>query len=129
MCDPVTAIAAAGLAISAAGAGANYLQGQQQAKAQDKALLDNANAQNAAMAERYKQQNAQAADEMSARARAALIERGRLQAASGESGLGDNTGRTLFESYYNESTDISHIMGNNAANLKQSQLDATGMWA
>jgi hypothetical protein len=77
------------------------------------------------MAERMKQINANAADQMSARARAALIERGRLAAAAAESGLGDN-GRIMSESLFNESADIAHLEANNSANLKQAGLDAQG---
>lgn len=129
MCDPITITTVAGLAISAAGTGAAYLNQQQQAKRTDKALLDQANANNASMGERMKQINANAADQMSQRARAALIERGRLDAAAADSGLGDNSGRTMFESLFNESTDVAHLQSNNAANLRQAGADALGYTA
>lgn len=127
MCEPTTA-AIAIATMSAAQAGLTYIEGTQAAKAQSEAIENSAKLQLETNAEQQQQITKQSIDEMSARAREATIERGRLKAIQGESGLmGNSQDRVMNESYFNEGTDMASIEGNRKASLKQSQLEAKGI--
>lgn len=119
MCEPTT-IAIAALAIGTASAGMSYMQQSQQASAQRKATEENYAQQMKALQLQYDQTNKQTADEMSVRAREAMIESARLRAISGESGLaGISNDRIQNESQFNLGTDIASIESNRQATLKQ----------
>ena len=119
MCEPAT-IAMASLAIGAASAGMSYMQQSQQAKAQRRAVKDNYAQQMQTLQLQYDQTNKQATDEMSIRAREAMIESARLRAISGESGLaGNSNDRIQNESMFNLGTDMASIEANRQSSLKQ----------
>lgn len=117
MCDPVTI----GLGVSAATAALSYQQQSKMASAQQENINLQAKTNDEALAAQRTQINANAADQTSVRQRQALIERGRLTAAAGESGLNDNTGRELLSSLFTESSDIATINVN-----RQSAIDQSG---
>lgn len=119
MCDPIS-IGVASLAIGTASAGMSFMQQSSQAKMQRKAVQDNYAQQMQALNLQYDQTNKQATDEMSVRAREAMIESARLRAFSGESGLaGISNDRIQNESALNLGTDISSIESNRQASLRQ----------
>lgn len=128
MCNPV-ALAVAGLAVSAGGTVLGHVYQTKQANAQADAIEESSRQQMRAMAERQKQMNSAASDQMAERTRQALIERGRLRVASGESGLFDNSGRLMAESFFNEGFDIASIESNRAAAVKQSEYEVGGIRA
>src|SRR5688500_9871632 len=112
MCIPL-AIAGATLAIGAASAVTSHMQQAKQAKATERAIQDNYAHQMESLNLQYDQTNKQATDEMSVRAREAMIESARLRAFSGESGLaGVSNDRMQNESAFNLGTDISSIESN-----------------
>jgi hypothetical protein len=79
-----------------------------------------------ALAEQRGQIKAKAADEMSERARVALIERGRLRAIAGDSGVtGNSQQRVEDESRFLEGQDLSAIEMNRENALKQNTRNVT----
>jgi hypothetical protein len=127
MCIPVAVI---GLAISAASAAASYAQQSKQTKKAEESAR-NAQSLNDLVAWGQAQQiNKKAADEMSDRAREAMIERGRLRVISAENGIGGNSEDQLQrQSFFDEGFDMSRIESNRAAQQRQSQLEARGVSA
>jgi hypothetical protein len=127
MClDPMTAMTALSIGSSLLGYANDYENAQD---SYDEIEKDHY-AQQAAILEQQKQITANATDKMTDRAKEAMIERGRLRAIQGESGLSGNTqDRIMRESYFNEGTDISAIEGNRKSAIKQSKLDAEGLRA
>jgi hypothetical protein len=124
MCDMNLAM----LAISVVKAGSEYFNDANNAERQEDAIVANLDAQNQAISEQQGQINDQATDKMGERAREALIERGRLKAIQGESGLIGNTqDRVVGESYFNESQDMASIEKNRLNAIKQSELDRKGI--
>ncbi len=84
--------------------------------------------QNAQMQERYKQINADAAEKQSARAREAQIERSRIAAAAGESGLGGiNVARLEGEAEGAAGRDFTRTESDRAANERASFLEMQGI--
>jgi hypothetical protein len=117
MCNP--------LAITAASAVFSYLQADNQAdKAEDAAFAaHNANIETYKL--QQKQIDANAADQMSDRAREALIERGRLRVMSAESGLqGNSTNQIERQSMFDEGFDMARIEGNRKNSQQQAYADA-----
>ncbi|SET61179.1 hypothetical protein SAMN05216412_11031 [Nitrosospira multiformis] len=129
MCDPIS-IGVASLAIGTASAGMGFMQQSSQAKMQRKAVQEDYTQQMQALNLQYDQTNKQAIDEMSARAREAMIESARLRAFSGESGLaGISNERIKNESAFNLGTDISSIESNRQASLRQLHQEGKGVRA
>lgn len=119
MCDPVT-LSVASLAIGVASAGASFMQQSQQASAAEKSARENYAQQTEAIKLQYDQTNKQATDEMSVRAREAMIETARLRVLGGESGLsGGSNDRLVAESQFNLGTDIASIESNRRNSLNQ----------
>ena len=119
MCIPLV-IAGATLAIGAATAVTSHMQQAKQAKDTERAIKENYSQQMDSLQLQYDQTNKQATDEMSVRAREAMIESARLRAISGESGLaGISNDRIQNESMFNLGTDIASIESNRQASLKQ----------
>lgn len=118
MCD----VATAALVVGVLTTGVSYRAAENNAKAQTEALLRNRDAEQETLDLRQMQINANAADQTSERHRQALVERGRLRTAAGESGLFDNSGRMLFESFFNEGTDVASIESNRRAGSDQNVL-------
>lgn len=118
MCEPTTIIAAvsavAGLASQAKAASA-------QAEAIAQAQL----ASNEATARQYQQVQGQAAEQVSERAKEAMIERGRLRVFAGESGLaGVSVDRIINVSRFNEGSDMATIEANRRNTVDQVAMDA-----
>ncbi len=119
MCDPMS-IAVTSMVIGTASSVMGFVQQSQQASAQTKAIKANYAQQTEALKLQYDQTNKQATDEMSMRAREAMIESARLRAVSGESGLfGLSNDRIQNESAFNLGTDIASIESNRLATVKQ----------
>lgn len=118
MCDVVTGLAVASLVIGAGTAAMSYDEQRRAANTQ----ADNAREQLArdteALNARAEEERQAAQGQMSERHRQAIIERGRIRAAAGESGLYDN-GRIEAESFFNEGMDIASIVNNNQTTQKQ----------
>lgn len=115
------------LIISAVSAVATYAQANQAANRQNSALAQAAIVNNEAATEQYRQIDAQATDNMSARAREAMIEQARLRVVSGETGLaGVSADRLTQESKFNEGTDLASIASNRTNTLNQAYLEARG---
>lgn len=122
MCDFITPtmLAVTAIAISTASAGMTFIQQGQQAKAQRKSVEANYAQQMQSLQLQYDQTNKQSTDEMSVRAREAMIENAKLRAISGESGLaGISNDRMENESQFNLGTDIASIESNRQSTLKQ----------
>lgn len=119
MCDPIS-IGVASLAIGTATAGMSFMQQSSQAQMERRAVQDNHTQRMQALELQYDQTNKQSIDEMSVRAREAMIESARLRAFSGESGLGGTSNdRIENESAFNLGTDISSIESNRQSTLRQ----------
>lgn len=125
MCAP----AVVGLAIAAVQAGVTYVGQQQQAKAQGQAIAANAKQQQDTLTTQQWQARGNAAEQMSQRAQAATVERGRLIAASAETGLGGNlTDRFMNQSDFNTGQDITSIQRNAKNTSDQQQLQKQGAY-
>lgn len=130
MAAPMALMAIASFAVSAVSAVAQYQQGKQAAKAQDTANRANYEQSMVTANEQQRQINAKSADEMYDRARQALIDRGRLRAASGESGvMGNSLDRITNEQYFVYGSDIASIEANRSNAINQSQLEKQGIRA
>lgn len=127
MCVPL----AVGLAIvSGIQTVVSYVGEKQQAKETQKAINKDYKLQQETLAEKQKQIDAAANQEKSKRAIEALKERGRLNAAAGETGLSGNVfDRLQYESEFNTSQDLSTIETNRANQAKQTSLEAKGVRA
>lgn len=120
MCEPISIMTAASLAIGVGSAVSGFVQQGQQAKAADKSAQENYAQQSEALKRQYDQTNKQATDEMSARAREAQIETARLRVLGGESGLsGGSNDRIENESQFNKGTDIAALESNRRNSLTQ----------
>lgn len=113
MCEPAT-IALVGLAISTAATAYSYTEQKSAAKDQRNAARDQYGREQVALDAQAAENRSAAQGAMSERHRQALIERGRIRAAAGESGLYDN-GRIEAESYFNEGSDIASITNNESS--------------
>jgi hypothetical protein len=109
MCNPVVI----GLAISAVTSIASYQADKRASRKMNEALDADRDAQARAEIEQSADVAARSRDEMSERAREAMIERGKLRAISAESGLGGiSQERLIQESLFNEGQDIASIASN-----------------
>lgn len=118
------------MAIGAASAVTSHMQQAKQTKAAERAIQENYSQQMDSLNLQYDQTNKQAIDEMSARAREAMIESAKLRAFSGESGLaGISNERIQNESGFNLGTDISSIESNRQASLRQLHQEGRGVRA
>jgi hypothetical protein len=114
-------------ALSIGSTALSFLDQRQQANAQVNAIEDSWNAQIPMVHDQIGQINDNAEDQMSQRAREALIERGRIRAIQGESGLIGNTqDRIVGESYFNEATDMASIESNRKNQVMQTINEANG---
>jgi hypothetical protein len=121
-------IATASLLVGVASSVGSFVQQGQQAKSQRRAMEANYAQQMDTLQQQYKQTNQQATDEMSARAREAMIERARLRVAGGESGLsGNSNDRIVNESSFNEGFDIASIESNRQNSLRQIENEGKGI--
>lgn len=125
MCEPATI---AMLVVSAVTAVAGHQAQSQQAKAEDKATkIAYANDQTQ-LAEQYKQQNDELNQQQTERSRAAMFEKGRLNAAYGEAGVeGASLDRILNQSDFNLGTDLSTMEANRSNLTKQTMLEGRGL--
>lgn len=127
MCEVMTALtlSQAMLAMSAGSAVLGLISQANNADAQESAVRANAAAQAEQTKQQYTQINQQATDKMSARAREALIEQGRLRTVSGETGLaGISADRIQAESQFNAGTDMASMNVNRVSALEAARLGA-----
>lgn len=128
MCEPTTIVMLAGLAISAASAVSQNKAQSKQAKINDKATQDAYALDQTQLAEKYRQDNDQLNQNQTERTKAALFERGKLNAAYGENGLvGASLDRILNQSDFNLGTDLSTMEANRANLTKQNMLEGRGL--
>ena len=124
MCEPLTIAASVAAVAAVAGAGASYIQGQNQLEAASKAAYDNQVLQNQQLQEQRDQISKQSANDMTERSRQAQIEQGRLRVITGESGaLGLTQDKLLQDSEFQEGTDIATIEANRISATKQTDLN------
>lgn len=126
MCEPVTI---ATLALSAASTVAQYSGQRSAARAQESSARDALIANQTALDVQQLQQNERASQEMSVRAREALVQRGRLAAIAAEGGAGNSMDRIAGEINLATATDLATIERNRVMQQNQSQLQKAGMAA
>lgn len=115
-------------AMSVAGAVMSYVGQQQQAKKQERAVMDSYNSQTAQLQEQRRQQNVEAQQQMSERGRQALFERARLRAASAEGGTGGNSVDRIFGAADFQAGQDVAMMQENARNVsRQSALEGQAL--
>lgn len=120
MCDPVSATV---LAVSAAGLGA--YGADRSAKNAQKSAVEDLQGQYAALAQQQVQVNAQATDEATERAKQAVRDMGRMEAAFSDSGLtGNSQQRLMVEQAIQANTDQSTIERNRENKIAQTKQDA-----
>lgn len=136
MCEPasistLTTLTIASMAASAAGAVATYVQGSQSARKQSQAAQAAYDAQVIDTKNAMTEQNQAAAEQMSERARQAMIETGRLQALAIDSGTngGGSNDRVTGESGFNASQDIAAMQANAASQQRQMATQLRGAYA
>jgi hypothetical protein len=118
MCNPLAILAGAQIGGALIGARAE----SQQANALAGMIGQNFALQNEALDAQRGEITARASDEISERARQAVLERGRLRAIAAESGLtGISQERALRESFFNEGLDIASIESNRDRSLEQTE--------
>jgi len=124
MCDPVSALQAAAVVVSYAGA-------KQQADAVAASQTASYNAQMQQTQLQEQQMNQQASDQMSARASQTQANLARLRVAAGESGAGaGNTANSLENAQmFSSSQDIATMEANRASKIQQVQMGARGIQA
>lgn len=134
MCEPaslstLTTLTIASMAASAAGAVATYVQGSSAAKRQSDAAQAAYNSQVTQTKNEMTQQSQAAAEQMSERARQAMIETGHLQALAADSGTngGGSNDRVTNEANFNAGQDIAAMQANASSQQRQmaSQLDGS----
>lgn len=125
MCEPATI---AMLVIAVVGAVAGHQAQSRQAKAEDKATQAAYAQDQVDLAEQYRQQNDELNQQQTERTKAALFERGKLNAAYGESGLvGTSLDRILNQSDFNLGTDLSNLEANRSNLTKQTMNEGRGL--
>jgi hypothetical protein len=151
MCEPVTLSALAGagtyagatsaavgmssamasmLAISAAQTVMQTAAGQEQAKAQQRAIAAGHDNQQALQNAQALQINKQATEQQSAAAREMIQERARLSVASGEAGIaGQSVGLAINDASMRGGQNIAAIESNRASMIAQNRAEAAGMRA
>ena len=113
MCDPVTALTAAGSLLG-------FMQQSKAADSQEKAYRENYESQAAATQEQRVETQQQAAQQVSVRAREAMIERSRLEAAGLANGVhGLSVDAALREVDVNAAADVAAINANRESAQRQ----------
>jgi hypothetical protein len=116
MCSPVAAFAA----VSVVKTIADYNDQRRQAATLRQQAEQENQELNRTLDDAHAQTDARAKEEMSVRARAALLERGRLTAIAADSGVtGNSQDRVLRESRFNEGYDITTIETNRTSQQAQ----------
>jgi hypothetical protein len=136
MCEPatistLTALTVASMAASAAGAVATYVQGSEAARRQTNATQQAYDASVGQIRNQQTQESQQAAEQMSERARQAMIETGHLQALANDSGTngGGSNDRVTNEANFNAGQDIAAMQQNASSAQRQLAEQATGSYA
>jgi glucose/arabinose dehydrogenase len=128
MCEPTTLMAVS-LAISAASAGAAHVGQARSAKVQQQSINDNLRAQDEATQAQAVERDQAASQQMSERARQAMIERGRLVAAFGSTGVaGGSQVGAINESNFSEVTDLVAMEANRMAGAQQGSRQAASAY-
>lgn len=127
---PATTMLAAQTAVGVAGALAAHAGQASAARAQTKAATASYNSSMAQLAEQRRQQGVQTQTEMSERAKQAMIERGRLNAASAEGGvIGTSINRIKSANEYAYGSDLAMMRENYTNTSRQSVLEGQAMGA
>jgi hypothetical protein len=120
MCSPAAAVAG----VQGASAVADYFGGRRLAAQQTSSLFDSFGSGMAGFAERGEQINRSAKDQMSERAKAALVEQGRLRAMGGDGASGQSWERLFARSEAALGRDLASIEVNRSAATRQNTRDA-----
>lgn len=129
MCEPTTLLAISA-GISALSATAGHMAQSRQAKAEEQAATESYNSDQAQLAERYNQQNQELNQQQTERTRAAMVERGRLNAAYGEGGVvGGSLDRIMNQNEFNLGQDLATMNANRDNLTRQTRMDGTGLRA
>lgn len=136
MCEPasistLTTLTMASMAASAAGAVASYVGQRQAASRQADAAQEAYDSQVAQTKNEMTQQNQAAAEQMSERARQAMIETGHLQALAVDSGTngGGSNDRVTNEANFNAGQDIAAMQANASSTQRQMVNQLSGSYA
>jgi hypothetical protein len=128
MCEPTTIMLAVSAVTSAVGAVAEYQQTKSSAAAQETNLQNSMAEQQSALNVQQVQVNEQTAQQVSERAKQALIERGHMIAAGADSGVeGSNQARLINGSQMAEAQDMATLDANRRAAEGQNQLQKRGI--
>lgn len=120
MCSPAAAVGG----VQAAAAVGDYFGGRRLAARQTSSLFDTFGSGMAGFTERGEQINRSAQDQMSERAKAAMVERGRLRAMGGDGASGQSWERLFSRSLAAEGRDLASIEVNRSAAARQNTRDA-----
>ncbi|KWN14379.1 hypothetical protein WT83_18200 [Burkholderia territorii] len=135
MCEPtslsLTTMTIASMAMSAAAAAASYVSQSQAAKRQGEAAQAAYDSQVTQTKNEMTQQSQAAADQMSERARQAMIETGHLQAlaADSETNGGGSNDRVTNEANFNAGQDIAAMQANASSQQRQMVGQLSGSYA
>jgi hypothetical protein len=136
MCEPatisgLTTLTMASMAASAAGAAASFVQAGDTARKQSNAAQDAYDNQVAQIRNQQTQETQQASEQMSERARQAMIETGHLQALAIDSGTngGGSNDRVTNEANFNEGQDIAAMQANASSAQRQLAAQASGAYS
>lgn len=131
MCEPVSTMTITSMAMSAAGAVASYVGQSQAAKRQGDAAQAAYDSQVTQTRNEMVQQSQAAAEQMSERARQAMIETGHLQALAVDSGTngGGSNDRVANESNFNAGQDIAAMQANASSAQRQMVNGLRGSYA
>jgi hypothetical protein len=129
MCEPTTLLAISA-GISALSATAGHMATSRQAKAEDAATKSAYAMDQMQLSERYEQQNQELNQQQNERTRAAMVERGRLNAAYSEGGLqGGSLDRIVNTNEFNLGQDIATMNANRSNLTKQTRMEGIGLRA
>ncbi|UEP39982.1 hypothetical protein [Burkholderia sp. B21-005] len=121
----------ASMAMSAAAAAASYVQASDTSRRQEHAAQEAYDSQVVQTKNEMTQQNQAAAEQMSERARQAMIETGHLQALAADSGTngGGSNDRVANEANFNAGQDIATMQANASSQQRQMVNQLSGSYA
>lgn len=133
MCDPtgISETTIAMMVVSAASAAASYVQASDTARRQEHASQDAYDNQVGQIRNEQTQETQQASEQMSERARQAMIETGHLQALAIDSGTngGGSNDRVTNEANFNAGQDIAAMQANASSAQRQLAEQASGSYS
>ena len=131
MCEPVSTLTAASMAIGAASSIAAFVGQKQSADRQSDAAQQAYDSSVSQIRNQQTQETQQAAEQMSERARQAMIETGHLNALAADSGTngGGSNDRVANEANFNAGQDIAAMQNNASSAQRQLAMQASGAYS